>query len=82
MRRPCAVKIVGRLVPAPNAFGVQQNRAKRALREIDGQAVGRVSGSERVKRPTNHRADFTRLRVNREGNNQSQFEKSISQKSQ
>jgi (E)-4-hydroxy-3-methylbut-2-enyl-diphosphate synthase len=31
--------------------GVSQNRAKRALSEIDGQAAGRVSGSERVKRP-------------------------------
>jgi (E)-4-hydroxy-3-methylbut-2-enyl-diphosphate synthase len=32
--------------------GVSQNRAQRALGEIDGQAAGRVSGSERVKRPT------------------------------
>src|SRR5438552_2459545 len=32
--------------------GVSQNRAKRALSDIDGQAAGRVSGSERVKRPT------------------------------
>jgi hypothetical protein len=34
------------------------------------------------KRPINHRAGVTWLRVNREANNQSQFEKSISQKSQ
>jgi (E)-4-hydroxy-3-methylbut-2-enyl-diphosphate synthase len=33
--------------------GVSQNRAQRAFGEIDGQAAGRVSGSERVKRPTN-----------------------------
>jgi len=32
--------------------GVSQNEAKRALCDIDGQAAGRVSGSERVKRPT------------------------------
>ncbi len=32
--------------------GVSQNVAKRALSDIDGQATGRVSGSERVKRPT------------------------------
>jgi (E)-4-hydroxy-3-methylbut-2-enyl-diphosphate synthase len=32
--------------------GVSQNEAERALSDIDGQAVGRVSGSERVKRPT------------------------------
>ncbi|MFL6544294.1 MAG: (E)-4-hydroxy-3-methylbut-2-enyl-diphosphate synthase [Candidatus Udaeobacter sp.] len=32
--------------------GVSQNGAKRALSDIDGQAAGRVSGSERIKRPT------------------------------
>jgi (E)-4-hydroxy-3-methylbut-2-enyl-diphosphate synthase len=32
--------------------GVSQNEAKRALCDIDGQAAGRGSGSERVKRPT------------------------------
>lgn len=32
--------------------GVSQNEAKRAQSDIDGQAGGRVSGSERVKRPT------------------------------
>jgi (E)-4-hydroxy-3-methylbut-2-enyl-diphosphate synthase len=32
--------------------GVSQNEAKRALSDIDGRAGGRVSGSERVKRPT------------------------------
>ena len=32
--------------------GASQNGAKRALSDIDGQAAGRVSGSERVKRPT------------------------------
>jgi (E)-4-hydroxy-3-methylbut-2-enyl-diphosphate synthase len=32
--------------------GVSQNGAKRALSDMDGQAAGRVSGSERVKRPT------------------------------
>jgi len=32
--------------------GVSQNRAKRALSDIDGEAAGRVSGSEGVKRPT------------------------------
>jgi (E)-4-hydroxy-3-methylbut-2-enyl-diphosphate synthase len=31
--------------------GVSQNEAKRALSDIDGQAVGRVNGSERVNRP-------------------------------
>jgi (E)-4-hydroxy-3-methylbut-2-enyl-diphosphate synthase len=33
--------------------GVSQNRAQRAQGEMDGQVAGRVSGSERVKRPTN-----------------------------
>lgn len=32
--------------------GVSENEAKRAPSDIDGQAGGRVSGSERVKRPT------------------------------
>jgi len=32
--------------------GVSQNEAKRGLSDIDGRAAGRVSGSERVKRPT------------------------------
>jgi (E)-4-hydroxy-3-methylbut-2-enyl-diphosphate synthase len=32
--------------------GISQNGAKQALSDMDGQAAGRVSGSERVKRPT------------------------------
>jgi (E)-4-hydroxy-3-methylbut-2-enyl-diphosphate synthase len=37
---------------ASEGSGVSQNGAKRALSDMDGQAAGRVSGSERVKRPT------------------------------
>jgi (E)-4-hydroxy-3-methylbut-2-enyl-diphosphate synthase len=32
--------------------GISENGAKQALSDIDGQGAGRVSGSERVKRPT------------------------------
>jgi (E)-4-hydroxy-3-methylbut-2-enyl-diphosphate synthase len=37
---------------ADRSDGISQNEAKRALSDIDGRAAGRVSGSERVKRPT------------------------------
>jgi hypothetical protein len=39
-------------VSAPNAFGVSQHQPARPRAPVDGQSVGRVSGSERVKRPT------------------------------